>query len=80
MDDISPAHERAAPAGPYLVVSSTADGRYAVVFTIGTVARRSVASSLDQVIRQAQHAGGLPIRTDDSELRQRCLELNLPLI
>jgi hypothetical protein len=68
------------PARAYLVVTLEADGRYCVAYTDGGVSRRSYTPSLDQVIRQAQRAGGLPVRTDDSALRQRCLDAELPLI
>lgn len=74
-----------ATAGPasdqaYLQVSRLSDGRYCVAFTSNGVSRRSYTPSLEQVVRQAQRAGGLPIATDDSDLRRRCQELALPLI
>lgn len=68
-------HDRA-----YLMVTRAADGRYCVAYIDGSVSRRSYTPSLDQVIRQAQRAGGLPIRTDDGALRQRCQDEALPLL
>lgn len=64
----------------YLVVTRLPDGRYCVAFTDGGVSRKSYTSSVEQVVRQAQRAGSLPVRTDDQELRQRCVECELPLI
>lgn len=66
--------------GAYLVVTRLPDGRYSVVYTLGRVRRRSYTPSPEQVIRQAQHAGGIPVCTDDEVLRQRCREAALPLI
>ncbi len=64
----------------YFLVTRLADGRYCVAFTDGDVSRKSYTPSVEQVVRQAQRAGNLPIRTDDQELRQRCAESKLPLI
>jgi hypothetical protein len=64
----------------YFLVTRLPDGRYCVAFTDGGVSRKSYTSSVEQVVRQAQRAGGLPVRTDDQELRQRCAECDLPLI
>lgn len=69
-----------APAGAYLDVTRTADGRYCVAYTGGGVSRRSYTSSVEQVIRQAQRAGGIPVRTDDEALRRSCQEAALPLV
>ncbi|MEI7768911.1 MAG: hypothetical protein WCI67_02930 [Chloroflexales bacterium] len=68
------------PNRAYLAVTLLPDGRYCVAYTDGGVSRRSYTPSLEQVIRQAQRAGGLPVRTEDSALRQRCLDANLTLI
>lgn len=68
------------PVGAYLVVTRAADGRYCVAYTDGKISRRSYTPSVEQVIRQAQRAGRLPVRTDDATLRQRCQEVALPLI
>lgn len=70
----------ATPISPYLVVTRLPDGRYCVAFTAGGTSRKSYTTSAEQVVRQAQRAGGLPVRTDDSELQQRCKESALPLI
>lgn len=72
--------EAPARSGAHLIVTRLPDGRYCVAYTDGAISRKSYTPSLEQVIRQAQRAGGLPIRTDDSELRQRCVEAALPLI
>lgn len=64
----------------HLVVTQMPDGRYCVVYTAGKIRRRSYTPALDQVIRQAQLAGGIPISTDDETLRQRCQEAGLPLL
>lgn len=64
----------------YLDVTPTADGRYCVVFYRAGVSRRSYASSLPQVLGQAQRAGVAAVRTDDPGLRQRCEELGLALL
>lgn len=63
-----------------LIVTRQPDGRYCVVYTDGVVSRRSYTPSLEQIIRQAVRAGRIPISTDDGALRQRCLEVELPLI
>ena len=68
------------PVTAYLDVSRLPDGRYAVVYTAGTVRRRSYTPAVDQVVRQAQRAGNLPIRTSDESLRQRCQMAALPLL
>lgn len=64
----------------YLMVTRAPDGRYCVAYIDRGVSRRSYTPSLDQVIRQAQRAGGIPVRTDDEELRQRCQDAALPLM
>jgi hypothetical protein len=70
----------ATPSQAYLLVTRLPDGRYCVAFTDGGVSRKSYTSSVEQVVRQAQRAGSLPVRTDDQELRQRCAESKLSLI
>jgi hypothetical protein len=69
-----------AHSGAYLAVTRLPDGRYCVAYTAGGISRKSYTPSLEQVVRQAQRAGGLPVRTDDSALRQRCQDAQLPLI
>lgn len=69
-----------APTGAHLVVTRTPDGRYCVAYTNGKLSRRSYTSSLEQVVSQAQRAGGIPVQTEDEALRQRCREVALPLI
>lgn len=64
----------------YLMVTRAPDGRYCVAYIDHGVSRRSYTPSLDQVIRQAQRAGGIPVRTDDEELQQRCRDAALPLV
>lgn len=67
-------------ASAYLEVSCLPDGRYAVVYTAGVVRRCSYTPSAEQVVRQAQRAGNLPIRTNDETLRQHCQAVELPLL
>lgn len=76
------AHRAAAGGLPaaHLDVTPTSDGRYCVVFVRAGVSRRSYAASLAQVIGQAQRAGVAAVRTDDPELRERCLELGVALL
>lgn len=64
----------------YLLVTRLPDGRYCVAYTDGGVSRKSYTPSAEQVVRQAQRAGGLPVQTEDLELRKRCAEAELPLI
>lgn len=71
----SPMRDRA-----YLLVTQMPDGRYCVAYTDGEVSRQSYTPSVEHVIRQAQRAGNIPIRTEDALLRQRCLDVNLPLL
>ncbi len=80
MTKASSGTDRPQPTGAYLEVTRLPDGRYCVAYTAGEISRKSYTPSLDQVIRQAQRAGGLPVRTDDSALRQRCEDAALPLI
>lgn len=69
-----------APSDAHLVVTRTSDGRYCVAYIHRGVSRRSYTASVEQVIRQAQRAGSIPVQTDDEALRQRCQEAALPLI
>ncbi|GAB4433179.1 MAG: hypothetical protein OHK0015_21630 [Chloroflexi bacterium OHK40] len=80
MEEQSPVTGHPEVASPHFVVTRMPDGRYCVAYTNGVLSRRSYTPSLEQVIRQAQLAGGLPIRTDDAALRQRCQEVALRLI
>jgi rRNA-processing protein FCF1 len=63
-----------------MVVTRLPDGRYCVAYTDGSVSRRSYTPLVEQVVRQAQRAGGIPVRTDDEVLRQHCREAAVPLI
>lgn len=76
----SSATGKLAPNGAYLIVTRAPDGRFCVAYTNGDMSRRSYTSSLEQVVRQAQRAGGIPIHTEDEALRQRCQDVALPLI
>jgi len=80
MDEDPPRATKPAPDRAYLAVTRMPDGRYCVAYTVGTVRRRSYTPSAEQVIRQAQRAGDLPISTDDDVLRQRCQDVHLPLL
>ncbi len=80
MHDAPPRTTGPAPDHAYLNVTRLPDGRYCVAYTDGQVSRRSYTPSVEQVIRQAQRAGHLPIRTDDDVLRERCKDAQLPLM
>jgi hypothetical protein len=67
------------PTQAHLVVTRAPDGRYSVTYNNGDVSRHSYTSSMEQVIRQAQRAGHIPVQTDDPELRQGCQDASLPL-
>lgn len=69
-----------APPETHLIVTRAPDGRYCVIYRNGGMSRRSYTPSLEQVVRQAQRAGGIPISTEDEALRQRCRDVALPLI
>lgn len=57
----------------YLDVSRLADGRYCVQFVKdGAPSRTSYAGEAEAVVRQAQRAGNIPVRTRDAELRHAC--------
>jgi hypothetical protein len=68
------------PSRAFLDVARLPDGRFEVAFTQGELRRRSYTPSAELVVRQAQRAGGIPVRTDDAELRQRCLDAQVPLL
>jgi len=68
------------PDRAYLSVTRMPDGRYCVAYTAGNVRRLSYTPSAELVVRQAQRAGDIPICTDDAALRQRCQDVDLPLI
>ena len=81
MSVVQPESTGALPTGgAYLIVTRTPDGRYCVAYTTDSVNRRSYTPVLEQVVQQAQRAGGIPIHTDDEALRARCRELALPLL
>ena len=67
-------------ANAYMDVTRLPDGRYCVLYIDGSVNRRSYTPSIEQVIKQAQRAGSIPVRTDDPTLRQRCRDMALRLI
>jgi hypothetical protein len=69
-----------APVGAHMVVTLQPDGRYCVAYTDGAISRRSYTSSVEQVVRQAQRAGGIPVRTDDEVLRTQCRAAAVPLL
>jgi hypothetical protein len=68
------------PSRAFLDVSRLPDGRFEVAFTQGELRRKSYTPSVELVVRQALRAGGIPVRTDDAELKQRCLDAQVPLI
>ncbi len=72
--------ESPTPSRAFLDVVRLPDGRFEVAFTQGELRRKSYTASVELVVRQALRAGGIPVRTDDAELRQRCLEAQVPLL
>lgn len=70
----------ATPDRAYLTVTRLPDGRYCVIHSASTHNRRSYTRVVEQVIHQAQHAGYIPVRTDDDLLRQHCQDADVPLI
>jgi len=67
--------------GPYLDVVRQADGRYCVQFVKhGTVPRTSYTGQVGAVVKQAQRAGNIPIRTSDVDLRRMCRDQLVELI
>jgi hypothetical protein len=65
----------------YLDVERVADGRYCVQFIKerGTP-RKSYTAHVGDVVKQAQRAGNIPIRTEDEELRRLCRDCMVKLI
>lgn len=80
MSHIRPQAADPSSVAAYLDVSRLPDGRYAVVYTAGAVRRCSYTPVVEQVVRQAQRAGNLPIRTDDETLREHCHTVELSLL
>jgi hypothetical protein len=68
------------PSRAYLDVTRLPDGRFEVAFTQGELRRKSYTPSIELVVRQALRAGGIPVRTADDELRQRCRDAQVPLL
>jgi hypothetical protein len=70
------------PAGrSYLDVARLSDGRYCVQFVKdGVPPRTSYTSHAAAVVRQAQSAGNIPVRTVDAELRRACSDQRVELI
>ena len=67
--------------GPYLDVMRLDDGRYCVQFVKqGAVPRTSYTGQADAVVKQAQRAGNIPIRTSDADLRRICRDQLVELI
>jgi hypothetical protein len=67
--------------GPYLDVVRLGDGRYCVQFVKhGVVPRTSYTGQASAVVKQAQRAGNIPIRTSDGDLRRMCRDQLVELI
>jgi hypothetical protein len=67
--------------GPYLDVVRLGDGRYSVQFVKrGTVPRTSYTGQVSVVVKQAQHAGNIPIHTSDADLQRMCRDQLVDLI
>jgi hypothetical protein len=67
--------------GPYLNVVRLGDGRYCVQFVKqGVVPRTSYTGQADAVVKQAQRAGNIPIRTSDADLQRICRDQLVELI
>jgi hypothetical protein len=65
----------------YLDVVRLEDGRYCVQFVKGgAVPRTSYTGHAGAVVKQAQRAGNIPIRTADAELRRMCSDQLVELI
>jgi hypothetical protein len=66
---------------PYLDVVRLGDGRYRVqLVKHGTPPRTSYTGQPDAVVKQAQRAGNLPIRTSDDDVRRICRDQMVDLI
>jgi hypothetical protein len=75
-DDNIGEHQKA-----YLDVVRLEDGRYCVQFVKrGSVPRTSYTGQAGAVVKQAQRAGNIPIRTGDAELRRMCNDKQVELI
>ena len=67
--------------GAYLDVVRLGDERYCVQFIkYGAIPRTSYTRNVGDVVKQAQRAGNIPIRTDDAELRRLCHDQLVELI
>jgi hypothetical protein len=65
----------------YLDVERVADGRYCVQFIKErSTPRKSYTAHAGDVVKQAQRAGHIPIRTEDEELRRLCRDRMVKLI
>ena len=65
----------------YLDVGRMPDGRYCVQFIKDSaIPRKSYTSNAGDVVKQAQRAGDIPIRTDDEELRSLCHDRMVKLL
>jgi hypothetical protein len=67
--------------GRYLEVVRLDDSRYSVQFVKpGAPPRTSYTNHAHAVVKQAQHAGNIPIHTSDAELRRLCRDQLVELI
>ncbi|MFL5806746.1 MAG: hypothetical protein ACJ8CR_34090 [Roseiflexaceae bacterium] len=67
--------------GAYLDVVRLDDERYCVQFIkYGAIPRTSYTWHVGDVVKQAQRAGNIPIRTNDAELRRMCQDQSVELI
>jgi len=66
---------------PYLDVVRQSDGRYRVqLVKHGVVPRTSYTGQPSAVVKQAQRAGNLPIRTSDADVQRLCRDQSVELI
>lgn len=69
------------PSRPYLDVVRQSDGRYRVqLVKHGVVPRTSYTGQPGAVVKQAQRAGNLPIRTSDADVQRLCRDQSVELI
>lgn len=69
------------PPRPYLDVERQSDGRYRVqLVKPGVVPRSSYTGLPSAVVKQAQRAGNLPIRTSDADVQRLCRDQSVELI
>lgn len=69
------------PPRPYLDVVRESDGRYRVqLVKPGVVPRSSYTGQPSAVVKQAQRAGNLPIRTSDADVQRLCRDQSVELI